>query len=366
MTMFRALAIDDNIQVLKTADTASGSVASFETDLTENLIECECEIVYSQASGTPTPSNPIPITTFSEMNVVQMSDITNKSYFDGLLNGTYGFVDLGSLNWSGTGDTYFNIAKSVIGAKTVNDINMLCSYYETTSGGGDKTIYDTTNTIRVQDTTYETATDFTNAMQGVYLIYELATPTTPTITEAQFKTLLTAFGIDGELFNIPFGQNVAKGVLDVLSGKLSVEWLAVDLGSLSYTYYTSGTNPIFYASLSGSKIYATSDIPDCACSCYKVVGANNRTNLASNLNNYECSFITNGTNFTIRNDDYTDPTAFATAMVGQSVVYELASPLIVQLTSNQVQALLNENNIWCDTNGDTDVKFLLSVGKAIS
>ena len=85
MALFHTTVLDNQIKALPTVSTASGSVATFDTDMTENLVEVECEIVYQQASGTPSPSNPLPITTFSEMNVVQMSDITNKSFFDGLL-----------------------------------------------------------------------------------------------------------------------------------------------------------------------------------------------------------------------------------------------------------------------------------------
>ena len=48
------------------------------------------------------------------------------------------------------------------------------------------------------------------------------------------------------------------------------------------------------------------------------------------------------------------------------IVVKLAQPQIVQLSATQIQALLNENNIWCDTNGNTSVKYILSVGKKIS
>ena len=37
-----------------------------------------------------------------------------------------------------------------------------------------------------------------------------------------------------------------------------------------------------------------------------------------------------------------------------------------QLSANYIQTENGLNNIWCDTNGDTSVKYILSVGKAIS
>ena len=44
-------------------------------------------------------------------------------------------------------------------------------------------------------------------------------------------------------------------------------------------------------------------------------------------------------------------------------MYDVENVYTVQLSAKQITALLNENNIWCDTNGDTEVKFILSVGE---
>ena len=70
--------IPAGVRTLPTVDTASGSIATFDTDMTENLVEVKCQIVAQQASGTPSPSNPLPITTYTEMNV----GATGKNLFD--------------------------------------------------------------------------------------------------------------------------------------------------------------------------------------------------------------------------------------------------------------------------------------------
>lgn len=49
--------------------TASGAVASFNTSLTENLLSVVAEFSASQASGTPTPSAPIPIVGVDKVNI---------------------------------------------------------------------------------------------------------------------------------------------------------------------------------------------------------------------------------------------------------------------------------------------------------
>ena len=65
------LGTDTSILNLPTTNTASGSIAQFTTDLTENLLKCECEFSASQASGTPTPANPISI---DGVSAVQVTD----------------------------------------------------------------------------------------------------------------------------------------------------------------------------------------------------------------------------------------------------------------------------------------------------
>ena len=50
MAYFHTNVLDNQIKALPTVDTASGSVATFDTDLTENLIECVCDIDNSVSS----------------------------------------------------------------------------------------------------------------------------------------------------------------------------------------------------------------------------------------------------------------------------------------------------------------------------
>lgn len=235
MAYFHTNVLDSQIKALPTVDTASGSVATFDTDMTENLIECVCDIQYSQAEGTPTPSSPIPITVYNALNL------------------------------------------SHSGADTSN----------------------------------------------------------PTI------------------INIPFGQTVAKGTLDVLSGKLTIEFGCVDMGSLPWTF----SSTYFWATFYDVK----ENTPNLFSSIYSLDNS-----AIVNMPDYTFKYTKSTTRFIVKNSDYNDANAFKTAMTGVPIVYELETPQVIQLDSNQVQALLNENNIWCDTNGDTSVKYLLSVGKKIS
>ena len=60
--------------------SASGSVASFNTALAMPLVEGITEFMHTQASGTPSPSNPLPITGVDKINLIKSSGL---NLFDG-------------------------------------------------------------------------------------------------------------------------------------------------------------------------------------------------------------------------------------------------------------------------------------------
>lgn len=151
-----------------------------------------------------------------------VNDIHDTLTFEEQENGTYnailtrkiGIVDLGTLNWSY--DSYntcfytsLDTALCVYGASNPAP-NMLCSKYEAKNTyylrQSDDKIVSTNNSVStprvmVKDTTYGTdATAFKSAMSGVYLYYELATPTTETIaTGLTFDQVSTLFEKGGTL-----------------------------------------------------------------------------------------------------------------------------------------------------------------------
>ena len=249
MAYFHTNVLDNAIKALPTVSTASGSVASFDTDMTEDLIEVVCDIQYSQASGTPSPINPIPITVYNALNL------------------------------------------SHSGADTSN----------------------------------------------------------PTV------------------YNIPFGQTVAKGTLNVTTGVLTITDKIVDMGSLYWTSFTFGSNSGFKALISdGEAIGGAGGIGNAACSVFPIVNNSALSASGADMLMAVGAYWTIGCNAYVLDSDYTTASDFKTGMSGNQLVYKLAQPQVIQLDSNTITALLNENNIYCDTNGKTTVKFLLTVGKAIS
>lgn len=245
MALFHTTVLDNQIKALPTVDTASGSIATFDTDLTENLVEVKCQIVATQSgSGTPSPSNPRPIQTYTSLN----------------------------LSHSGS---------------------------------------DTSN---------------------------------PNVT------------------NIPFGQTVANGVLDITTGKLAITHKMLTLNGTTERF----TN-VWGAETHGYAVYKTvSEYARGNAICDKMVySSESRSNMPLYSFGGRAGAITTMT--FILPDTITSLSDANTWLQNNNldIVYELATPYEIQLDSINLQALLNENNIWCDT-GDTEVKYLLTVGKKIS
>jgi hypothetical protein len=134
-----------------------------------------------------------------ELRGIPQLDENNNLVFDGdeyLAGGTknvkYGIVDLGTLTWTRISadpeyDGFFN---AQVGNIKPNTNNVVCKLFE--SGYSNYAYASMPNmTIRVEsdgvsftvkDTSYTDAQTFKTAMSGVYLVYELETTTTDTLT----------------------------------------------------------------------------------------------------------------------------------------------------------------------------------------
>ena len=109
----------------------------------------------------------------------------------------------------------------------------------------------------------------------------------------------------------------------------------VDLGSLDWTYYTSGTEPIFYTRQDeiNLKIYSRGAIPQIMSNKY-IVGytVNSRSSLCTYLPDKTMSLIEEYPTIAIKDSSYTDAQTFKTAMSGVYLIYELATPTTEQTT----------------------------------
>lgn len=114
-----------------------------------------------------------------------------------LPNGTverrYGVVDLGTLTWSGTAPNFYATAPAYYWS---SHTNFICQKYEFQGHSSASPWYGTNRSIKyyysgsptpvyeiyIRDEDYNSIASFESAMSGVYLVYELATPTTESAT----------------------------------------------------------------------------------------------------------------------------------------------------------------------------------------
>ena len=119
-------------------------------------------------------------------------DASNNLYYDGdeyeadgMVNRRYGIVDLGTLDWVLVGQYFRTDYFSTVMKRPPNNntrANAICPRYTVIpwNQDGDKVIGFSSGTDRlvIGDSAYEDAASFKASLNGVYMVYELATPTT--------------------------------------------------------------------------------------------------------------------------------------------------------------------------------------------
>ena len=172
-----------------------------------------------------------------------------------------------------------------------------------------------------------------------------------------------------EVITIQLGQTIYGGQLVLTrkntggySVKLVKTWNIVDLGSLSWGVYSSN---YFYTTINDLKLpVTTSDrVKGLLCSCYIPSTSGSLSSMPDK------SFLkfNQAENFWIYDTDYSDKNVFKTAMSGQQLAYELATPVEIDLTDiPDINALIGTNNVFNDTNGNVTVEYKESINKAIN
>lgn len=354
-------------EIDKTTSSVSGSVIAI-TDSAPNSIakSVVASIEAQQASGTPTPANPLPISGFTEVNV----NVCGKNLFNNVLSSaattlgiTYtpnadGSVTCVGKSEQGGGVTSLNESFTLpLGEYVLSGVsgdialriyfrdanNNTLWRYDLTSGEYTFTITDSVASITLRTVTPTADTDVNET------IYPMIRPSTfsddtyepyinPTTTTLSWQTEAgTVYG----------------GSIDLTSGVLTVTHKGVDLGDLTWTanandsYTFNGDLPL--TSVNGNYL-------ESICSSYPVYNSNDVI-----LHDYGISISYNGAKVFTKNKDYpnSDVNAFKTASQGVMLVYKLATPLTYQLTPQTIKLLENNNTIFSDT-GDTNLTYVVS------
>ena len=153
---------------------------------------------------------------------------------------------------------------------------------------------------------------------------------------------------------------VYGGTLEYLGGdawRLTKTMESVDLGDLTWALHSSG---IFYSEVNTS---IPVDLKNAICSSYGYDGdanASNASAIASNLANGEMCSFSNSANqgrFAVKDTAYSDAATFKTAMSGVQLVYELATPVVYDLTEEELATVLGNNNVFSNTGDVTELVY---------
>ena len=171
----------------------------------------------------------------------------------------------------------------------------------------------------------------------------------------------------GDTYTTDLGQTVYGGTLDVVSGELVVDramttfdgssdetWTVTSIESVDI--YIMSVSDALSITNSDGEVRVTSNL-------YQSVSANTATHTGRIPNSI--ALVQNHRLFvTVPSGTYENVSAFKSALSTNplQVVYELATPQTIQLTPQEVYALLGQNNVWADS-GSVEVVYKADVTK---
>ena len=333
------------------------------------LFKCEITIPISQqGSGTPSPDNIREFNTFSSVTIGNISDNQYKTFLSGVINGTYGFVDLGTLDWtyriSTRGDVFYSKKDSTVKLGTENCVCSGYLYNPEARGStinaislalndGEVTTFtneDNQGRFVVKDLDYTDAETFTTAVTGVYLIYELAEQTAPSYTLEQFNALCQAFGVTGVSLSFVFGQEIYSGILDVKTGILSITHELKTIDENTNINIAVATPSVFYVNdfFSIDEDNYISDSKNCNCYLRAINKGSVNAVFSDNPDlSFCCKNGANGKRLMIKDTRFTSIEDYKTWLSTNPVkiAVKLATPIEVPLGGYLIEAFKGENNI---------------------
>jgi hypothetical protein len=317
-------------------DTASGAVANFP-DGADNVpvksLVANIEAIQA-GSGDPSPSNPRAISGWSACNVTR----TGKN----LINVT-GRTSITTQTTLGT-DIYIKAGTYTFSAWVKNNSSVqarirLINRSDLTYKQIDINVGDNGTKSVVVNLTKEGL--YFVAVNGSGSGYNVDVDNVQ-LEVGSTASAYEAYQADTKTINL--GQTVYGGTLNVTTGKLRVTYgMYVFTGLENWTW--NSDNSFWYCSKTGDSHKSGGNRLTSNGIVVSLIGT-------QNIRCYKNS-----------NPDYIDSTTDMHTIFpsGAQLVYELATPIEVDLTPTEVKTLLGDNNIYCDT-GDVAVNYRADIG----
>ena len=148
------------------------------------------EVIITQGTDESDPNPTEYSISFQSMGTVYSGSL---DVLRGVLTVDMAEVDLGRQNW--TYNSAYTVFSTYVSEKKEGAMNIKCSKYFTAGGGANVVDYGISGasrgkTVYIADPNYTDAAAFKSAMDGVQLVYELATPLTYNLTPVEVEMLL--------------------------------------------------------------------------------------------------------------------------------------------------------------------------------
>lgn len=290
-------------------------------------------------SGDPSPNNIRPISGHTEANVPRCGfNVWDEVWDVGTINSNTGQDATGnnvrSINYISVvgGTTYYaNTSTSAIRIFTYRADKSYIGY------------------IQVQNNTFTLDSDVAYIRFRTFNAYGSTYNNDISINYPSTDTAYHQY--NGNTYNIPFGQTVYGGTLNVTTGLLTVDYVMDTLtgdsditgnGVLSY-----GGIQILYTPSQSKKYAPSSATRNSGLTSNLFATAPNKSSVEGYVNGREG----NG-NIYFNMPSTVTSVASAKTWFGNNntqIVYELATPTTIQLTPVEVSTLFGQNNIWADT-----------------
>lgn len=328
-----------DIKALLPVDSASGNPCNFETDIADTLVSLKAAIVASGGNGTP--STPIPIVGHSELNLVRCG----KNLFDDSIR----VFNSGTISFSDT--TYGKTLYLQAGTYT---------FSVTTADGLVTNLYaknlDTNTNIFVEYNVLSKTFTIPSGCNVALYVYKGTYTSVSDIVNAQLEVGSSSSAYapyNGTPYLVSFGQTVYGGEYDANAGKVTITNVIIDMGDLPWIKYVT-EHTVFATEIVGMKNGGAKLL----CSCYEYVsgwsGIPNIADLTMEAHptlNYVY----------VRDESYSTLEGFVTGVTGQKLVYELATPIEIDVSELSVDTIVGVNNIISDGGGDVEVQYRDSI-----
>ena len=363
---------------------------------------------------TPYIKNTYPLDSDLELRGMLKLDISNKLYYDGdtykhdgSVNRKYGIVDLGACSWGntsvgGTSTSAWTTSSSItslVKKPSANSVvaNVISGSYTTKSAndnylGANRSIAINTNgQIAIYDTsmTGYTGGQVATALNGVYLVYELAAPTTETADAfEEIQKVTPIYGTeefaDSRTVPMPvytktqyLTRDVYGGYIDFVNGLLVLDETKRFLGKYN-TWNTWGVNANANG-ITGFYVYANTietsyanlrEITNCKTLPIKNTAWGGQAigtffNMGASTPSGWYYIVSVPNSIAGIADDDGDSIAITkwNAFLENNpieIVQKLAEPLTFQLTPQQIQTFVGKNNVWSEQ-GQTSLAYHIPI-----